>query len=129
MTRPRFDSNSTEFGLWLRGQLPGQKTDVSCIDSNLGYLATNVDYVWRNYHLPPWMAIEEKRYQAPVRLWQEHTFRIVDQAFKSDEQYQGFYILRFEKTNPEDGKMWLNGKIVSTDELLAFLRFETWKQK
>jgi hypothetical protein len=75
------------------------------------------------------MAIEEKRYQAEVTFSQDSTFRVVNQAFKSDAHYQGLHILRFEKTNPEDGMMWLNGKMVTADELLAFLRFETGKPK
>jgi hypothetical protein len=124
MTRQRLDGHSTEFGLWLRGQLPDQKTDVRCIDSVLGFVTTNLDYVWHNYKTRPWMAIEEKRYQADVSFSQDSIFRLVNEAFKSDVQYHGLHILRFEKTNPEDGRMWLNGKMLTTEQLLAFLRFD-----
>jgi len=53
MTKPRFDDKSTEFGLWLRNQKE--------IDSGLGYITSNLDYIWRNYNTGDWMLIEEKR--------------------------------------------------------------------
>jgi len=59
MTRKRNDSHSTEFGLWLREQ--------NEIDSSLGYLATNIDFMWTNYKTGQWMILEEKRYESKVK--------------------------------------------------------------
>lgn len=116
MTKPRFDAHSTEFGLWLRQQ--------SSIDSKLGFVTTNLDYIWHNYKTGAWMAIEEKRFCAEVSFSQDSIFRLVDRAFQTDNQYQGLHILRFERTSPDDGRIWLNNRLVTPSELLAFLRFE-----
>ena len=120
MTIKRSDSHSTEFGLWLRDQPE--------IDSKLGYLATNIDYVWRNWRTGEWMFIEEKRYKSPIKTWQKKTFFAVHRAIR-DLKYKGFWCLFFENTNPEDGKMWL-GRLgenvfeITKQELLDFLRFK-----
>jgi len=114
MTRPRNDEHSTEFGLWLREQPE--------IRSALGYVATNVDYMWRNYKTGEWMLLEEKRYGGQPRRWQKRSFKILDECAQSDHRYRGFHILIFEATNPEDGRMWLDGQEITRAELLAFLR-------
>jgi hypothetical protein len=41
MTRKRYDNHSTEFGLWLREQEE--------LKSSLGFVATNLDFIWSNY--------------------------------------------------------------------------------
>ena len=41
MTRQRNDNNGTEFEAWRRKQ--------QHLSSGLGYLATDVDFIWRNY--------------------------------------------------------------------------------
>ena len=51
MTKRRNDSHSTEYGLWLR--------DEPSIDSSLGYVATNIDYIWRNYKTGEGKPIQE----------------------------------------------------------------------
>jgi hypothetical protein len=116
MTRKRNDEHSTEFGLWLREQ--------ASIDSKLGFVATNVDFLWTNYKSDLWMLIEEKRFNRPVRYAQQQMFKVLDAACSSDRNYRGLHILIFEKTSPEDGKIQLDGEIISKDELLSFLRFD-----
>jgi len=59
MTRRRNDNHSTEFGLWLREQPD--------IDSKLGYITTNLDYVWKNYKTGDWMLIEENAMDTSLR--------------------------------------------------------------
>lgn len=54
MTTWRRDEHSSPFGLWLREQHE--------IDSNLGFITTDIDYIWKNYVTNEWMLIEEKRY-------------------------------------------------------------------
>ena len=118
MTAQRRDDHSTEFGLWMRRQPE--------IDSKIGYLATNIDYVWCSYKHPGWILLEEKRHCAGVPNWQSGIFQMLDAAARNDPNYRGFYVIRFENTSPEDGKVWLchgdDAKIVTKDELTAFLR-------
>ena len=110
-------------GLWLREQPE--------IDSKLGYLATNIDYVWRNWKTGDWMLIEEKRYKTPIKAWQAKTFLTVHKSINSPK-YKGFWCLFFENTNPEDGKMWLcrlTGKKepiheITREDLIGFLEFK-----
>jgi len=114
MTQKRLDSHSTEFGLWLRNQ--------SEIDSKLGYIATNIDYVWKNYKTGYWMLIEEKRFNSKVRFYQEVIFNTVDLLCRIDNKYKGFFIITFEKTCPDDGNIFLNNKLITKQELIDFLR-------
>jgi hypothetical protein len=120
MTRKRNDTHSTEFGLWLREQQQ--------LDSSLGFLATNLDYMWRNYKTGIWLMIEEKRYKQKPRQWQLEMFRLLDSAAQSDPLYRGFYILRFENSSPENGRMVLTRldgtpREITKEQLIAFLAF------
>jgi hypothetical protein len=115
MTRKRIDNNSTEFGLWLREQPE--------IDSKDGYVATNIDYVWHNYNNHLWMLIEEKRFHCRPRTWQKDVFTLVHALCYLDKNYRGFHVLVFENTSPDDGKMWLDEKLISRDDLIQFLQF------
>jgi hypothetical protein len=116
MTKQRKDKHSTEFGLWLREQKD--------IDSSLGFISTNIDYVWRNYKNNKWMLIEEKRYMSKVEFWQKEIFDLLDLCSKRDNNYYGFHLLQFENTNPDDGKIYLDGKLIDKDHLIRFLKFE-----
>ena len=115
MTTQRRDSHSTEFGLWLRKQPE--------IDSKLGYLATNVDFLWCNYKNNLWMLIEEKRYLAVAKPWQQRLFQLLDSCCQADSNYRGFHILRFEKTSPDDGDMYWDGQIITRATLIDYLAF------
>jgi len=116
MTRRRYDKNSTEFGLWLRKQ--------SELDSKLGYVATNIDYVWRNYKTKKFMIIEEKRHNGDITLAQKQIFGIINFVCKKHPNYKGFHLLKFENTNPEDGKMYWDDKEISKKELIRILKFQ-----
>lgn len=116
MTKKRNDNHSTEFGLWLREQ-PN-------IDSQLGFLATNLDYVWTNYNSGKWMLIEEKRYMSRCKPWQRNLFNTVHKSINKDSLYKGFHLLQFEKTSPEDGKIYINCHEVTKDQLVLFLKFD-----
>lgn len=116
MTEPRHDKHSTEFGLWLRDQQE--------IDSRLGFVATNIDYVWKNWKTGKWYLIEEKRFMSEPKEWQHNIFKMIDRLSKEDENYCGFFIIQFEKTSPEDGKIFVNKKEFSVEELIQFLKFE-----
>jgi len=116
MTKKRNDSHSTEFGLWLREQKE--------IDSALGYVATNLDYVWSNYKTGEWMLIEEKRYGMQPSYCQRQLLKQLHSACVGAQGYRGIHLLVFEHTSPDDGAIWLDRRQVTRPELLAFLRFE-----
>ncbi|HPZ75110.1 MAG TPA: hypothetical protein PK723_04785 [Candidatus Pacearchaeota archaeon] len=117
MTQKRRDNHSTEFGLWLRNQKE--------IDSSLGYITTNIDYVWTNYKTNQWMFLEEKRFNRYPYFYQERIFKKIDKLAKIDPDYHGFHIVVFEKTNPEDGKIYIDRNLVSKEEFLRFLQFNS----
>jgi hypothetical protein len=116
VTKPRFDEKSTEFGIWLRRQKE--------IDSSSGFVTTNLDYVWYNYNTGFWMIIEEKRYMGKISWSQQKTFDLIINACKKDPNFCGFHLIQFEKTSPDDGRTFLDGKEVSKKGLINFLRFE-----
>lgn len=116
MTKQRNDNHSTEFGLWLRNQPE--------IDSKDGYLATNIDYMWRNYKTGKWMLIEEKRYNSEIKFWQHKMFVILHKLCRLDKNFKGFHLIVFESTSPDDGKIFLDKKEINRDILIKFLRFE-----
>ena len=114
MTAKRIDNDSTQFGLWLRKQPE--------IDSYKGYRASNIDYVWTNVNCNYWMIIEEKRYLNTMKPFQEEIYKTVVSSIK-DENFKGFHLLVFEKTNPDDGDIYLDNKKITRDELISFLQF------
>ena len=113
MTRKRNDKHSTQFGLWLRKQPE--------IDSGLGFVTTNIDYIWENYHSGCWMLLEEKRFMSDLTYSQK---KQIDKLVKSikDDKFQGFHLIQFEKTSPEDGRIYLDRKEIMSSELIDFLR-------
>lgn len=115
MTIQRFDEHSTEFGLWLRKQPE--------IDSKLGFVTTNVDFFWKNYKTGKFMLIEEKRFMSQPKTYQHYIFKQLDEAFEGDSNYCGFFLLQFEKTSPDDGKIYLDKNEITTQQLIDFLTF------
>ncbi|MDB4312025.1 hypothetical protein N9937_01215 [bacterium] len=121
-------TEATEFSGWLRKQKE--------IDSGLGFVTTNLDYMWRNYKTRQFMFIEEKRYGCIPAFPQTKDFQMLDKMAldsRYSKNYCGFWVLVFEKTSPEDG--WieltrLNAKHpqrVSIQQLIRFLMFEDWR--
>lgn len=115
MTRPRNDGHSTEFGLWLRCQ--------DEISSSRGYIATNLDFIWSNYKSGLWMLIEEKRFNSQMRWSQERQFQLIDFACRFHPKYRGFHLVVFEKSSPDDGRIWLDKHEISRRQLMEFLAF------
>ena len=125
MTKPRYDSFSTEFGLWLR--------DQEDLDSrSQGFSTTNLDYIWENYKTGQFMLIEEKRYNSCLKFPQSKTFENLHRRLVGAEGYCGFFFIKFEKTSPEDGRIFVceffkqprHVYELSSEELIRFLRFE-----
>lgn len=111
-------SSATPNSDWLR--------DQEELDSSLGYVATNIDYMWSNHKTGRWIFLEEKRYMALPTDSQRKLFEEVDAAAQTRPGYGGFWILTFEKTNAEDGRIWLyrlneTGGEITKEQLLRFL--------
>jgi hypothetical protein len=121
MTRKRYDNHSTEFGLWLREQEE--------LKSSLGFVTTNLDFIWSNYKTNKWMLIEEKRYGSVMTQSQLDLYMLLDKKCKDDPNYYGFHCVIFEKTNPDDGRIKLDGKYVDKEQFIKFLKFEFDKPK
>lgn len=115
-TKIRYDSHSTEFGLWLREQPE--------VDSSFGFVATNLDYIWTNHKTGEWMLIEEKRHGGLIQFYQQRLFDKIDKLCQADVLYRGFHKITFENTSPADGNIWLDGKKITSTELLQFLQFK-----
>ena len=118
MTQKRRDKHGTEYGDWLRVQPE--------IDSKLGYVTSNIDYLWRNHKNGLWLLKEEKRHGQPLKFYQINIFKLLDTAIKrgKDQRYKGFHIIIFENTSPDDGRTFLDGKFISRDDLINFLIFK-----
>lgn len=117
MTRQRNDSHGTEFGNWIR--------QPKEIQSDIGFVATDLDYVWENYKTGQFMLIEEKRYMSEIKFPQKRTFRKIHRYMTGNVQYCGFHLIQFQKTNPDDGDVYWNNKKISKSELLDKLQFKT----
>lgn len=115
MTKKRYDNHSTEFALWIREQ--------NEIDSNKGYIATDIDFMWKNYHTKQWMLIEEKRHLAEPARWQRQMFALLNKCASFSNYFYGFHLLQFENTNPDDGLIILDRKEITRDDLIEFLQF------
>jgi len=116
MTQKYRNSHATEFGLWLREQAD--------LDSKLGFVATDIDRVWENYKTGEWMMIEEKRNMKRPKFYQERIFNRLAECCKHDKKFCGFHVLIFERSNPEDGKMYWDDKEITKEELIKILRFD-----
>ena len=75
------------------------------------------------------MLIEEKRYNQLPKFYQTAAFGIINSNCKQDDRYKGFHILVFENTSPEDGKIWLDHKLIDKMALIRFLQFLPLEEK
>lgn len=116
MTQQCRDGTGTEFSQWLR-----RKQEI---DSSLGYVATNLDYIWFNHNKDRYMAIEEKRYMHDLKPYQARVFRKIDKVLKNDPHYQGFHLVQFEETSPSDGEIHVDKEFIDYENFLKFLCFE-----
>jgi hypothetical protein len=112
VTRKSFDGVGTEFSHWLRSRTE--------LDSQLGFCASNIDFVWRNYQTKRWMILEEKRFFTFPRFPQTQILDMLDKSIK-DEHFMGVHILVFQNTSPEDGRIFFDGVEIDKGELLRIL--------
>lgn len=129
MTQQRRFNGGTNFGLWLRRQ--------NEIDSSLGYVTSDVDYIWLNYQTQQWIMIEEKTHGKDIARYQDSILSNIDLVCSvHDKNYKGKFVLIFENTAPDDGEIYLRGSIkgkyyarekITRDFLIDLLTFSFWK--
>jgi len=102
--KQRVFAGGTPFGLWTRGSLPGQITDVSCLSSQAGYVRTDIDTLWHNFRTGEWLLIEEKIHGGRPSYCQYELLDMLNSSIVHP-LYRGAYLVRFENTNPDDGKI------------------------
>ena len=117
MTTRRRDNHSSPFGLWLRDQRE--------IDSKRGFIATDIDYIWKNYITNEWLLLEEKRYGKKPTRPQINMFSQIDRYLLSSKLYRGYYIASFENTSPDDGLIDL-GRVNSNVEAIKYKAIDRW---
>lgn len=115
MTRPCRNGGGTDFSNWLRKQPE--------IDSKVGYNTTDIDFVWEDYKADYFMLLETKEYMAEVTFSQRKLFNRLHNALQNINGYKGYHLLQFEKTSPENGKIYLDRKEITKAELIKFLQF------
>ena len=80
------------------------------------------------------MFIEEKRYNKEPSRSQLNCLAQINRYCIASKLYRGSYVVIFEKTTPDDGKirigkvnseLFLKLKDISKDEFISFLRFES----
>jgi hypothetical protein len=107
----------TQFSEWLRHE--------DEINSDKGYITTDLDYIWMNYHNEYFYLLEEKRGSTIcVTFPQRVMFQRLHKLCRKDKNYKGFHEITFENTSPEDGKIWINDIEVNKSELILFLKFD-----
>lgn len=118
MTRQRIleDGKDSDFSSWLRRQ--------SEISSEKGFITTDIDYLWKNYKTGKWMILEEKTHGATVPRWQGEFLQLLDKLGANDPLYCGAYLVRFENTDPDNGRVMVNKRLLSREQFICFLRFE-----
>lgn len=127
----------TEFGRWLREQ--------PALDSRRAALSIqNLDYIVHQYRSARGSGthhirlIEEKRHLAQRSFAQRDTHHILDQLLREADgatvrterglfvnvKYDGYHVVQFEHTSPDDGAIYWNGKRIDVTTLIRRLRFD-----
>ena len=133
---------STPFSLFIR--------KIPELDSHLGWRNYNIDFVWADDNTDRYLLLEEKRFGSIVKYGQAKVFGYVDKGLSLDPNYYGFHVLKLEKElpigwrdkiedlasflekcgkEPSEGKMWLDGREITLDELIDRMRAENVDQR
>lgn len=118
MTTQRRDNHGSPFGLWLRNQIEPKRTP-DLLDSKFGFITTDIDYIWENYKTNELMLLEEKKYNTLPTLPQINLFKRLDRYLTVDPLYKGYYVIVFENTTPDDGKIKI-ARICAGNEVVFF---------
>ncbi len=109
---------------WIRKNLPSS-TRPSC------FTTYDVDFVLRNYSTNRLAFVEMKCYQCEPAYGQRLTMELIDESMRlgilaRNEHYGiksmqwtwcGYWLLQFENTKPDDGRIWLNSYELTEEQL------------
>lgn len=122
-TEERTGFREEGFSKWIRANLPSS-LPPSC------FTVFDVDFVLRNYHTRRLAFVEMKCYQCKPTYGQQQTMDLIDGIMKLGTQhrnkhhvkamhwtYCGYWLLQFENTSPDDGRIWLNGHELTEEQL------------
>jgi hypothetical protein len=119
MTRQeQTNTRSLVFSGWIRNKLPA---------SNTGFCVTNQDWVLWNWKERKLMFLEEKTCNGKLATWFNKLIHdvlhpAISKYSKENEiDYRGYHLIQFENEGPEDGKILLDYREVSEQELIDFL--------
>lgn len=113
--------SQSRFMAWLRAQEP--------LSSRLGYTANDIDLAWMDYKRRRFMLVETKCFQAKPSFQQRETLKLLHQALRLalpllGWRYHGTHLIQFERTGPDDGRVWIDGRLTDAAGLVRFLSFE-----
>ena len=116
------------FSGWVRKNLP---------DSSTGWVTSDIDWYMYNYKTKKCCMVETKTRNADLTFAQTQMYKnlskwISEGAKKDGWDFTGFYIIKFENTWFDDGKVFINSKESSEEEIkkiLSFRKVENMKDK
>lgn len=120
MTIQRKYGQGTPFSNWIR--------NVEKLSSDKGFTTTDLDFIWickdgintaGSYFL-----IETKNMMHEVKEEQNNSLSKIARNCLNDPHFKGLVYLKFEKTSPEDGKIFWNSVEITTEQLIEYLAFE-----
>ena len=124
MTKPRITDNPIDYELPFSDWLRKNPKLSSC----KGFITTNVDYIWKNYKTGDFILLEIKTFMAELKFPQTKMLYDLDDMLKPNKKYKGFYLIQFDKTNPEDSRhIKINNKFVTKEKLEYLL--ENFKER
>ena len=119
MTRPEIvGSRDLGFSGWVRDNLP---------KSNTGFSVSDLDFIMWNWKTNHVMLLEIKTLNAVPRkgqhlMWQR-LHKWIGAGIDDDWTYLGFHLIRFERTNFLDGRVFFDHDEVTEEELIQKLSF------
>jgi hypothetical protein len=119
MTRQeQTNKRSLIFSGWIREKLPNSST---------GFCVTNQDWVLWNWKERKLMFLEEKTHEGELANWFKRLIKdvlhpaITNYAKQNEIDYKGYHLIQFENEGPNDGKILLDYREVTEQELIDFL--------
>lgn len=106
------------FSSWVRKNLP---------DSSLGYMVSDLDFILYNYKTKKAALVETKTHGSNIKKWQLNLFnnliKWITKGIDKDWTFLGGFVIVFENTGFQDGRVALNGKLSSEEEIKKLFSF------
>ena len=121
MTRPEITGKrDIDFSRWVRKNLP---------DSSSGFLVSDIDFYIFNYKTKNHALVEIKTYTGQLKEWQRKMYERLGRWIKEGSEkegwnFKGFFLIKFEKKDFTEGKVYLNGIESTEEEIRRILSLE-----